>query len=346
MAFKSKKPIYKRWWFIAIVLIIAISVIGGSGDDDQAQLADDKEEDQAAEENKDDKEKSEVDKNKEEPKEEPKEEKRTEFFMGEHVKLGNVVLTVNNIRDSKGNEIFKPDEGNIFKIVDITINNISNEFYSVSSFWGFEIKDSEGYTYSTTFGAETKGSLDGMIPPGMKMKGEIAFEIPENVSATNLFFDYELWNDGQINFVLNQEFVDEGIYDNPAETIEIHDIGEILEFRNSEVTVNSIRYDQGGQYFGPEEGYEYAVVDITIENISDDSISLSSLLSYSMVDDEGYYYSISMIAETKGTIDGEVSAGQSKRGEVAFEIPSESESLYLILTNDIFENSGKIVKVK
>jgi len=151
MAYKSKKPIYKRWWFIAIVVIIAISVIGGSGDDDEAQLASDNEEERITEENEDDNQSSEADENSEEM----NEEKRTKFLVGEHVKLGKVVLTVNNIRDSKGNEIIGPDEGNVFKIVDLTINNVSSEFYSVSSFWGFEMKDSEGYTYSTAFGAET-----------------------------------------------------------------------------------------------------------------------------------------------------------------------------------------------
>lgn len=51
----------------------------------------------------------------------------------------------------------------------------------MSSIMNVELKDAEGYSYSTTILTEgTKGQFDGSIEPGGKLKGEIPFDVPKS----------------------------------------------------------------------------------------------------------------------------------------------------------------------
>jgi len=61
----------------------------------------------------------------------------------------------------------------------------------------FKLSDGEGYSYDQAFGADTKGSLDGELAPGRKMRGELAYEIPKDASGLELIFDADVWGSGQ-----------------------------------------------------------------------------------------------------------------------------------------------------
>jgi len=50
----------------------------------------------------------------------------------------------------------------------------------------------------------------------------------------------------------------------------------------------------------------------------------------SIVDNAGYSYDIALYTDTKGSLDGEVSPGRKLRGEVAFEISSDVESIEFV----------------
>ena len=119
------------------------------------------------------------------------------YKIGDSVKAGNLIFTVNSTRIDKGNEIIKPKDGNIYYIVDVTIENSGNKSKIVSSIMMFKLSDSDGYNYTVTFGPETKGQLDGEISAGKKMRGELIFEIPEQTKGHELVIDPTLGS-GQI----------------------------------------------------------------------------------------------------------------------------------------------------
>ena len=92
---------------------------------------------------------------------------------------------------------FRPDNGNIYFIVDCTIENSSNEAVHLSSLLMFSLVDAEGYNYNITIGPETKGSLDGELAPGRKMRGELAFEVPAQANSLELIFEPNVFGSGQ-----------------------------------------------------------------------------------------------------------------------------------------------------
>jgi hypothetical protein len=119
------------------------------------------------------------------------------FSVGEQIKMGDLAFIVNSVRTSKGDEFFKPKENYIYKIIDVTLENLGKESESISSLLMFSVSDSEGYSYDTTIGPETKGSVDGELQPSRKLRGEIAFEIPVDATGLELLFEPNLFGFGQ-----------------------------------------------------------------------------------------------------------------------------------------------------
>jgi hypothetical protein len=119
------------------------------------------------------------------------------YAVGDSVKMGGLVFTVNGTSTSTGSEFFRPDNGNIYFIVDCTIENSSNEAVHLSSLLMFSLVDAEGYNYNITIGPETKGSLDGELAPGRKMRGELAFEVPAQANSLELIFEPNVFGSGQ-----------------------------------------------------------------------------------------------------------------------------------------------------
>jgi len=124
---------------------------------------------------------------------------QTEVFdIGDVIEAKDMHYTVNSVREAPGGDFIKPKEGNIWYVVDVTIENKGQETFHSSSLMMFKLFDSEGYSYSITLGPDTTGSLDGEVPPGRKLRGEIAFEIPQDSEGLELQIDPSLFGSGVI----------------------------------------------------------------------------------------------------------------------------------------------------
>jgi len=125
------------------------------------------------------------------------------FSVGEKVKMGDLAITVNSARQSQGGEVWKPSQGNIFVIVDCTIENLANEPTTISSLMMFKLVDSDGYNYTPTIAEDTKGSLDGELGSGRTMRGEVAFEVPADAQGLEFIFEPNVFGFGQAIFKLD-----------------------------------------------------------------------------------------------------------------------------------------------
>ena len=114
----------------------------------------------------------------EEQKEKKKEVKK--FSVGDSVEFDGMKITLNEARIEEGGEFDEPTEEQ-FVVANLTIENGTDEEQTVSSVMNIELKDDEGYTYNTTILTEgTKGQLDGTLPPGESMKGDIPFDVSKS----------------------------------------------------------------------------------------------------------------------------------------------------------------------
>ncbi|HLR07739.1 MAG TPA: DUF4352 domain-containing protein [Bacillota bacterium] len=127
--------------------------------------------------------------NEEENTEQNDEDKEEKLSIGDTVMFDDLKITLNEVRIEEGGEFDEPEEDQ-FIVANLTIENEGDDEENISSIMNIELKDDEGYSYTTTILTEgTKGQLDGAIEPGGKMKGEIPFDVPESDSYELHFAD-------------------------------------------------------------------------------------------------------------------------------------------------------------
>ena len=118
-------------------------------------------------------------------------------------------------------------------------------------------------------------------------------------------------------------------------------VGNVQEDSGISIKVNSTRVSQGNEYFKPEQGKVFFIIDITLENKTDEEVSISSLLSFELKDADGRDQEISIFADLNGSLDGKILPNEKMTGEIAYETSAEGK-LYLYFTASLF--SGKTLK--
>jgi hypothetical protein len=108
--------------------------------------------------------------------------------VGDTAKVGDAEVTVHGFRFDEGNEFFSPDEGNVWLVVDVTVVNTGGNSYALSSVLQTAARDQEGREHGIAFGPDLQGSLDSQIPPGDKLRGEAAFEVPAGQAGLQFVF--------------------------------------------------------------------------------------------------------------------------------------------------------------
>ena len=202
---KNKKPIYTKWWFILLAVIVIFSLIRaiGGGSDKLDSTPEAKVEAPV------------VTAPTQAPTRievavptmvvEPTRSALQKYAVGEIVKIDDVQIIFNEVKEVPGTEYFKPEEGNRFISVDLTLENLGSDDFTVSSIMLFTLKDDTGQEYSISIsGIAASGgkSLDGTIIPGDKLRGQLVYEIPVNASGLVLIFEPNILGSSSVRFDL------------------------------------------------------------------------------------------------------------------------------------------------
>jgi len=123
-------------------------------------------------------------------------------------------------------------------------------------------------------------------------------------------------------------------------------IGDRVKMGDLEFEARSARWEEGEDMMGPDDGERWLVIDVEIENIGDESTSISSMLMFSMYDDQNYSVDQSWMADTRGSLDGELGAGRTMAGEIAFEVPEDSEAFEFIFEPTVFGFGQAIYEIQ
>ena len=95
-------------------------------------------------------------------------------------------VTLNSVKKSTGSEFDQPKAGNIFLVVNVTMQNTSGATQNASSIGQWSIRDASGQTYTQDI---TYGSgPDGTVAANGKIRGNIAYEVPKSVHSFTLQF--------------------------------------------------------------------------------------------------------------------------------------------------------------
>src|SRR5699024_9320575 len=108
--------------------------------------------------------------NEEENTEQNDEDKEEKISISDTVMYDDLKITLNEVRIEEGGEFDEPEEDQ-FIVANLTIENEGDDEENISSIMNNELKDDEGYSYTTTITTEgRKGQHDGANEPGGKMK--------------------------------------------------------------------------------------------------------------------------------------------------------------------------------
>ena len=126
-----------------------------------------------------------------------------EFTVGDTVEYKDIKVTLNSVTENTGSQYNKPTDGNVFLLLDFTIENNSNSELNVSSLLCFEAYQ-DGYSTSESISAllEISGNqLDGTVAPGKKMQGSIGYEVPADFKEFEINFNPDVWSSNQFTFI-------------------------------------------------------------------------------------------------------------------------------------------------
>ncbi|GAK03937.1 hypothetical protein JCM19037_2298 [Geomicrobium sp. JCM 19037] len=108
-------------------------------------------------------------------------------------------------------------------------------------------------------------------------------------------------------------------------------IGDTMNFDGLQITLNDAYTSAGSDWETPENDH-YVILDLTIENTTDEAANISTMMQMSLQDGEGYTHNSTIYTETTGSLDGEIGPGRDNRGEVPFDVNASDEYEF------IFEN--------
>lgn len=117
--------------------------------------------------------------------------------------------------------------------------------------------------------------------------------------------------------------------------------GDTAKVGDAEVTVHGARRSTGEEFFSPDAGNVWIIVDVTVRNSGDDAYNLSSLLQTGVRDPEGREYDIAIGPDTQGSLDGTIPAEDLLRGEAAFEVPEAATGLQFVFKQAIGEEQAR-----
>lgn len=127
----------------------------------------------------------------------------TTFGVGDTAEYRGVKVTLNGVEESNGSQFNKPTDGNVFLLVNFTIENNTNSDLAISSMLCFDAyQDGYATNYSLTALLEKTGNqLDGTIAPGKKIQGYVGYEVPSTYKEFEINYRADVWDDTKFTFI-------------------------------------------------------------------------------------------------------------------------------------------------
>lgn len=113
------------------------------------------------------------------------------FTVGDTLEMGDVLVTLVDVSESKGSQFLTPTDGNVFVTCEFIIENNSGSEMAVSSMMSFECYFDD-YAANISLGAmvadQSKQQLDGSVAPGKKISGVVGYEAPADWADMEIHF--------------------------------------------------------------------------------------------------------------------------------------------------------------
>ncbi|MEJ2446408.1 MAG: DUF4352 domain-containing protein [Anaerolineales bacterium] len=128
------------------------------------------------------------------------------FQIGDLIEISDLVIQVLGVDFPQGTELIRPKEGYQFVAVDVQVENQGSSVQEITSIAQMYLKDGTGQKYTFHLGAQSViggGLPDDELQPGENVRGQIGFQVPEDLSNLIFVFDAEVFGFGKVFVALN-----------------------------------------------------------------------------------------------------------------------------------------------
>jgi len=124
--------------------------------------------------------------------------------VGDTIEKSNVGFGVARVTtDEAGDAVYKPNPGNKFVVVDISVDNNTSSQRPVVPVTQVYLKDQTGNTYFISPAPMQNPLNAGNLVAGDNLKGQLSFEVPKDAKNLKLYFDPGWDNVSPFVFSLN-----------------------------------------------------------------------------------------------------------------------------------------------
>ncbi len=108
--------------------------------------------------------------------------------IGIRQESGGIAITVVGLRTERSIEnFFTADPGKVYVVVDVVIENTARDEAPYTPLY-FQVKDADGFEYNASLVAPAPSLRSGKLAKGERVRGNVAFETPQNVAGLVLSF--------------------------------------------------------------------------------------------------------------------------------------------------------------
>lgn len=120
------------------------------------------------------------------------------FKINQAVTVGDVwKITINSVKTDMGTEFLKPKDGNVYLLIDVSLNNVSNKEQDASSGLMWHLRDLTGKEYNQTYASSDNTAPDGKVEAGSPLRGILSYEVPQDQKKFTLSFEANFLDAGQ-----------------------------------------------------------------------------------------------------------------------------------------------------
>lgn len=261
-----------------------------------------------------------------EPTATPEPEPTAVLELGDSDLLEGYSLTAMAVEDpAQPGRLYDPVEGKKLIAVDIIVANVSGAEPVETNPLSATLVDSEGFVYDPELGSVDGQLVMADLNPGERVRGWIAFEVPEETVARSIRFEISGYPEVLLQTGLGPRSDGQTDLSPPTmpERPQYPSLGEAVEEEGYSLSAVAVEDPASpGSLYTPKEGKKLVAVEVVLGNVDGEKFS-SNALSATMIDTGGFAYRPELGSRAGGQIELiDLSPGEKIRGWITFEVPA------------------------
>lgn len=106
--------------------------------------------------------------------------------IGEPIRVGTLAFKVHDVREVPASQEEQPAAGMRWFAVDVEVVNEGGDEAAISMLSMFDLEASNGESYLPTIIGSVARYAEGDLPPGLRLRGEVVFEVPQDAGGFTL----------------------------------------------------------------------------------------------------------------------------------------------------------------